>query len=143
MVLKESYVADRFTLVSNDSGAALYFIPVVTQLENTEVSIKVVDSLEDLDIKVGLALKTEESGEVSRVGYLVRTRERVVNFGTGLLLVKNSWYSVSKLAKPIVNEDISLRIKLDGLIAYHIPNKLAIFTTPNLSTKLHEYLTMI
>jgi hypothetical protein len=142
MVLIEAYPVDRFSLVEN-KDAQLYFIPIVAQLKGTDVSIEVVDRLEDLDIKVGIASRVEETGAVSRVGYFIRTRERVINFGTGILLVKNSWYSVSRLTKPLTNDDISLRIKLDGLIAYHVPNKLAVFTSANLSTKLHEYLTMI
>lgn len=142
MLLTEAYPVDMFSQIDG-SETKLFYLPIVTQLENTEVSIKVIDSLDDLDLKVGLAMKTEESGLVSRVGYFIRTRERVINFGTGLLVVKNSWYSTSKLAKPFVNEDIALRIKLDGMISYNVHSKLSVFTTPHLSTKLHEYLTMI
>lgn len=142
MILDEAYQLDVFSLVE-DSEIKLFYLPLVSQLKGSEVKVKLVDSMDDLDIKVGIALKTEESGATSRVGYFVRTRERPINFGTGILIVKNSWYTISKLDRPFTNEDISLRIKLDGLIAYHVPNKLAVFTTPYLSTKLHEYLTMI
>lgn len=142
MLLTEAYPVDTFSLVSG-GDTKLFYLPTVAQLENTEVSIKVIDALDDLDVKVGIALRTEESGATSRVGYFIRTRERAINFGTGLLLVKNSWYSTSKLAKPFVNEDIALRIKLDGMISYTVHSKLSVFTTPHLSTKLHEYLTMI
>lgn len=143
MILDKSFEVDRFSLVKSEAGAEIYLIPTVVQPAGTSIDIEVVDSLDDMDIKVGLASRREESGSYSRVGYLVRTRERVINLGTGLFIVRNSWYSTSKLAKPISNEDISLRIKLEGLVSYHIPNKLAIFTAPSLSTKLHEYLTMI
>jgi hypothetical protein len=142
MLLEKAYPIDTFSLIS-ESDTRLFYIPIVAQLKNTEIAVKVIDSLEDLDLKVAIATKVEETGTVSRVGYLIRTRERAINFGTGLLIVKNSWYSVSKLTKPFINEDIALRIKLDGLISYNVPNKLAIFSTPYLSTKLHEYLTMI
>lgn len=142
MILGEAYPLDVFSLVE-DSEVKLFYLPLVSQLKGSEVKVKLVDSMDDLDVKVGIALKTEESGTTSRVGYFVRTRERPINFGTGILIVKNSWYMISKLDRPFTNEDISLRIKLDGLIAYHVPNKLAVFTTPYLSTKLHEYLTMI
>lgn len=143
MILEDNYPLDVFSLIEDNAGVKLFYLPILSQPQGSDIEVKVVDVMEDLDIKVALALKTEESGSVSRVGYLIRTRERPINFGTGILVVNNSWYTLSKLDRPFNNEDIVLRIKLDGLIAYNVPNKLAIFTTPYLSTKLHEYLTMI
>ena len=104
------------------------------------LTIRTLRHYSDLDVRMGRLSKSDGSS----VGFVFKiTDSSYINFKTGVLIYSDSWRS-SPTRASLTNEDIKqVMPSSSDLYAFHSPGRFLILTTPNLSPKLHNFLTMI
>lgn len=112
-----------------------------TTLKTTDtIEVNTLRVYEDLNSAVGKLINQDRI----QVGFAIHVKNaRYINYRTGLIVYNPSW-SASKDRQPLTNEEIKqIFPSSSDMYVFHSPDKFLVATTPNLSDRLHNFLTMV
>ena len=76
------------------------------------------------------------------VGFLFKSNLPVANYRTSIMSFARSW-QMTATKIDIKADELTLLLKDESFLVYHVPGKATLITSVSLSDALHDYLTMI
>lgn len=135
-----------FYQVKIEGGKGFYYLLPTRNLDPTpELYVSDLEAAKDLKTNFTIGVVGKDEYVVNQeegVGYMFHSVLPVNNYHTSLLSFSKAWQQ-SSLGSGYNPDSLNLLLKKESFYLYHSTGVVTFVTCPDLSDKVHSYLTMI